>query len=269
MAEISIARDAGVAVCTLTPPDGYMTQTTVDELDKVTSELADDDAVRAVVLTGGHDGVFIRHYSVVELEEMSRKLRGRSLTVTPERPIPERDLDYVFKRMGAMPKAVIAAVNGTAMGGGFELALACDIRIAASGDFALGLPEINIGLLPGAGGTQRLARIVGPARALEMVLRGRTVTPSEALTLGLVHEVVGPPPVTRAVELAKELAAKPPLAVAHIKRLIRDEASRPLDEGLAMERTLFLDLLLSDDALDRMHKMNTGDLDIRSTDLDG
>jgi enoyl-CoA hydratase len=150
------------------------------------------------------------------------------------------------------------------MGGGFELALACDIRIAEEGDYSLGLPEINVGILPGAGGTQKLPRIVGIHRGLEMMLRGRTVSPEEALALGIVQEVAPPGGcVARTLEIATEIASKSPLAVAHIKRLARETVSTSLDDGLALERTLFLDVLVSDAGLELMHRMNTGSNDIR------
>lgn len=264
MSQLKVRREGGVALCTITnPPEGYMDSRTVEELTTLTAELASDDEVRAVVFTGGLDGVFIRHYSVVELEALSRHLRQKGGRFTLERPVPERPVDQIFDTLERMPKPVIAAINGTAMGGGFELALACDIRLAEEGAHDLGLPEANIGLLPGAGGTQRLARVVGPARALELVMRGRTVAPAEALALGMVHEVCPAPVLDRAMALGRELAAKPRPAVAHIKRLLRREAHGPLGAGLEAERTLFLDCLVSDDALDRMAEMNSGARDIR------
>lgn len=263
MPQIDVKTRDGIAVCTLSPPDGFMTETTVAELDAFAAGLEADGGVRVAILTGGRAGEFIRHYSVRDLEAMSRELRGRSLSFGPERLVKERPIDLLFRRLAGLPQPVIAALNGTAMGGGFELALACDLRLAQDGPYDLGLPESNIGLLPGAGGTQRLARLIGTARALELVLRGRTVRPREALALGMVHEVTDGPVLDRALALAAELAAKPPLALAHIKRLIRREAETPLDDALALERTLFLDLLLSDDALARMAAMNRGERDIR------
>ena len=173
-------------------------------------------------------------------------------------------MSRVFKRIETMPKPVIAAVNGLAMGGGFELTLACDLRVAEEGDYEMGLPEVNIGILPGAGGTQKLARLVGMARALEMALRGRTVSPNEAYALGIVQELVpSGEALNRAKAIAQELAAKPSLSVAHIKRLVRQTPETPLEEGLALERTLFLDTLVSDDGFRLMSRMNDEGLDIR------
>lgn len=266
MAQVTVEHRGAVAVCTITnPPAGYMDSATVPELDAATRELESDSSVRAVVITGGIPGVFIRHYSVVELEALSAQLRQAGVTVDLDSRVPERDLDRVFRRIETMPKPVIAAINGTAMGGGFELTLACDIRVAEAGPYFLGLPEINVGILPGAGGTQKLARLIGTSRALEMTLRGRTVGPEEALRLGIVQELASPgDALARAVTLAAEIASRPPQAVAHIKRLVRSAIATPLDDGLALERTLFLDLLVSDEAVRLMHQMNEGSNDIRN-----
>ncbi len=263
MAQIEVTRHGAVAVCTITPPDIFMNIDTVAELDQVSADLAVDEAVRAVIFTGGHPGVFIQHYDVAELAKMAGGLRDKGLTFSPDRPVKPRQLDGVFERLGAMDKPAIAALNGNAMGGGFELALACDIRVTQPGDWSFGLPEINLGILPGAGGTQRLARLVGQARALEMVLRGRTVGPDEARALGMVHEVCVDGALIGARRIAEEIASKTPLAVRHIKHLIRHAASGPLDEGLGLERTLFLDLMVKDEAVDLMAAFEASGRDIR------
>lgn len=265
MPQVAVERTGPIAILTITnPPHGYMDATTVAELDAATADLAADANLRAVVITGGVPGVFIRHYSVHELEALARTLRERGVTADPARPLPPRDIDRVFARIETLPMPVIAAINGFAMGGGFELALCCDLRVAEEGPYELGLPEVRLGILPGAGGTQKLPALVGVARALELTLRGRTVSPSEALKLGMVHELVPPGhALQRARQLAEELASFPQRAVAHIKQLVRTASTADRDRNLALERTLFLDLLVSDAAIDRMHRMNTGDLDIR------
>jgi len=265
MAQVSVERDGAVAVVTITnPPKGYMDAESVPELRSAMDTLGDDDSVRAVVITGGVPGVFIRHYSVAVLGALSKTLRQRGTTVDTEQRLPEREIDGLFERIETMPKPVIAAINGMAMGGGFELTLACDIRVAEEGDYELGLPEVNIGILPGAGGTQKLARLVGMGRALEMTLRGRTVSPKEAFELGIVQELApSGAALTHARALAQELALKPPRAIGHIKRLVRGAPQTPLADGLALERTLFLDLMTTEDADRLMAKMNDEDLDIR------
>jgi enoyl-CoA hydratase len=263
--QLTLERRDGIAVCTITnPPAGYMTSVTVEELDRVTAELEHDESVRVIIFTGGIPGVFIQHYSVEELEKVAHRMQERGTKIDPSRLIPERDIDRLFNRLENMPKPVIAALNGNAMGGGFEMALACDIRLAEDGPYFLGLPEVRVGILPGAGGTQRLTRLLGVARALEMILRGRTVSPQKAAELGMVHEVCNGPVIERALEIAEELAKRSPQAIAHIKRLVRGAPETPLAEGLALERTLFLDLMTSKEAIQLMSQMNRGQIDIRS-----
>ena len=115
-------------------------------------------------------------------------MSDKGMTFDTARPVPESPYLACLRRMENMSKIFIAAINGTAMGGGFELALACDIRLVKDGASHLGLPEVNLGILPGAGGTQRLPRLIGEGRALEMMLLGRTISPAEALDLGIVTE---------------------------------------------------------------------------------
>jgi len=143
--------------------------------------------------------------------------------------------------MNRLDKVFIAAINGLAMGGGCELALACDIRIMAKGDYVIGLPEITLGIIPGAGGTQRLARVLGPAKALEMMLEGRVLSPGEALAMGLIHRVAGPERLLAgATATAERLARRSPKAVAALKRAVYEGSARPLEEGLHIERAGFL-----------------------------
>jgi enoyl-CoA hydratase len=138
------------------------------------------------------------------------------------------------------------------MGGGFEFTLACDIRIAQKGEFQIGLPEINVGILPGGGGTQRLPRTIGTAAALMHILMGVTVTPEVAAQKGFVHEAVDGKALDRAMEIARRLATHTPESVRYIKRLVRNAVATPLDEGLQLERNLFMALCGGDEALNRM-----------------
>lgn len=263
MSAVKTDRRDGILTITFdNPPDGLLTGAMVETLLGVVEEAGADDAVRCLLLRGGVPGVFIRHYSVQELKGLSDSLRAKGKTFDETSPVDDHGLNRVTRALEAMPKPVIAAINGHAMGGGWELAMAADIRVAEDGDFSLGLPEVNLGILPGAGGTQRLARLVGVSRALEMALRGRTVGPGEALALGMVHEVADDA-VARSAEIAAELAGKPARALGHIKRLIR-AAKPPIDpDVLALESRLFLDLAVSDEANERMAELVAGRRDIR------
>ncbi|MBX9945258.1 MAG: enoyl-CoA hydratase/isomerase family protein [Reyranella sp.] len=264
MSRIEIERRAAIAIVRFNnPPKGYMNAAMVAELDQTVDTLLADTSVRVLVFTGALKGVFIEHYDVSELLALSERLRAKGATFSPDRPSPEGAYHKILARLEAAAKPAIAAINGTAMGGGFEFCMACDIRLAERGPYWLGQPEINIGILAGAGGTQRLVRLVGEARALELSLMGRTVSPDEAAALGMVHAAVDGPVLAHALAMAGRLAAQPPRAVGHIKSLVRTAAATPLPEGLARERTLFMDLAVSDDGHRLMSEFVAGRRTIR------
>jgi enoyl-CoA hydratase/carnithine racemase len=221
------------------PPFGTMTAAGSTEMYDAVSAAIADAAVRVIVITGGVPGIFIRHYDVGELSAMSDNLAGGA-AATPPQPAARRPgfLELTDLIAGA-DKPVIAAINGLCMGGGFELSLACDLRIAGQDVTAIGLPETRVGIFPGGGGTQRLPRIIGEAKAVEMILRGLTVDGPGASELGIVHEVVADP-LARSVEIAAELATRGAEGLAFAKRLTRAALDRPLSEGLADERASFL-----------------------------
>ncbi len=264
MPHLTLQRDGAIAIVTFSnPPHGFMDGQTEAELPAILDTIEKDPAIRCAVITGAQAGVFIRHFSVHELEKRAKTMKARGLAFDTARPVPATSLHASFRRIEAIGKPFIAAINGIAMGGGFELALCCDIRIAKAGLYSLGLPEINIGLLPGAGGTQTLTRLIGQARALELMLLGKTVSPRRALAYGIVAECTTGPVLPRALEIARKLAAKSPQALAHIKRLARQAGQGDVAKNFADERTLFCDLMVSDDALRLMGEMNEGKRDIR------
>jgi enoyl-CoA hydratase/carnithine racemase len=156
-----------------------------------------------------------------------------------------RTSQAAFGRMAAAEQVFIAHIAGHALGGGLEIALACDIRLASPGGYKLGTPEVTLGLLPGNGGTQRLTRLIGPARAMELLLTGRTFGPDEALQWGLVSALLEADAVA---EYAERLAAGPKLAIAAIKRCVHEGGQLPLEQGLALEADLMESLFRSRDA---------------------
>jgi len=243
------------------PSLGCMDAQTESELLALLDRVHATPAWRVVLFTGRDAGVFVRHYDVRVLEQRGRDMAARGLRFALERPVPEAPLHRALARIEASDRIFIAAINGTCMGGGYELALACDLRYAQAGRYRIGLPELNIGLLPGAGGTQKLQRVMGAALALESLLLGRTFEPAEAAAQGLVHACVDDV-LAHALAVAQELAAKPQPALGHIKRLARRAGHGDMAAGLAEERTLFCDTLISDAALQRMAEMNAGRRDI-------
>ena len=207
---IDVARDGAVAVVTVDRQDALnaLDVATLTELRDRLGELAGDDTVRALVLTGAGEKAFV---AGADIKYMSG--------LDPDGAKGWGALGHEAGRLlETMPKPTIAAINGFALGGGCELALACDLRYAAS-RAKLGQPEINLGIVPGWGGTQRLARICGLGVAKELIYTGRTVDAEEALRIGLVNAIADPV-LDRALETAHALAAKSPVALALAKRLV-------------------------------------------------
>jgi enoyl-CoA hydratase len=237
----------GVVVATYdNPPMNYFCAEGAQELAALVEQWA-DPAVRAVVLTGGQAGKFITHYSVEELLEMARdrdSMRAAGTALTDA-------YHAMLQALSDLPKPVIVAMNGDAMGGGFEMCLACDIRVAQRGDHRFGLPEVKLGILPGGSGTQRLSRLIGAGRAVEFIMRGRIVTPEKALQMGLVHEVADNALET-ARGIAADMAALPPRAMACAKKAVYRGSDTHLAAGLSQESSNFLETMLSDDGVAAM-----------------
>ena len=243
MSLVSTEHRGGVAVVTYAnPPLGTMTAAGAAEMLAAMSALADDASVRAVVVTGGMPDIFIRHYDVGELSAASDRAAEPGPATPPPPPPAEGQRPGGFLGLtdliAAMGKPVIAAINGLCMGGGFELALACDIRVVGRSVPSIGLPETRVGIFPGGGGTQRLPRVIGEAKALEMILRGAIVDGPRAFELGMVHEIADDP-LTKALDIAAEFEGRGAEGVAFAKRLTRAALDRPLAEGLADERASF------------------------------
>jgi enoyl-CoA hydratase/carnithine racemase len=224
------------------PPLNLVTRELLEALDVALATLAAAPAndVRVVVVSGRGDRAFSAGSHVGEFEDQ-RGPGGR------ERHLLESG---VGSRLAALPMPTIAAIEGNALGGGLELALCCDLRVASE-RARLGLPEVRLAVTPGAGGTQRLPRVVGAARARELILTGRVLTAAEAERIGLVHEVVpAGEAVARAVAIGEEIAARGPLAVREAKRLIDLTTDVDLETGLAAELEASQRIFASDDMLE-------------------
>jgi len=232
----------GVATITLNRPDvlNAMNEPLRRELTHCFSDLAVDDAVRAIVVTGAGERAFSAGADIREFVEPLVPVRFREA---------RRRLDF-RQAMDRCPQPIIAAIRGFALGGGLELALACDIRIAAE-DAQLGLTEINLAIIPGGGGTQRLPRLVGRGKALEMILTGARIGAAEALRIGLVERVV---PVAdlggAAQELARTLADKAPVALRYAKEAVVKGLELPLADGLRLENDLATLLRTTEDRVE-------------------
>jgi enoyl-CoA hydratase len=206
----------------------YFTDEDIQQLEGLLDEWASPE-VTAVVLAGAVPGKFITHFDVDSILLKQ---------VEPEGPIdaPVRSRRYhaLTRRLNELPKPVIAALNGDAMGGGFELALACDIRIGEYGDYRYGLPEVRLGIVPGGSGLTRMARLIGPGKALRLGLAAQVLEPEEAFRVGLVEELAVDA-VAAAVELAHSIGDLTPSAVAMAKRIVYQTSGLPLAVALEIE----------------------------------
>ena len=226
-----VEREGAVATITINRPKvlNALNGQTLDELRRTVLALKHDDGVRAVIITGAGEKSFLAGADIHELA-VQTPVSGREHARTGQ---------HVLDLIEHMGKPVIAAINGFALGGGCELAMACTIRLAAD-TARLGQPEINLGIIPGYAGTQRLARLIGRGRALELLLTGDHVTATEAHRLGLVNRVIPAAELmAEAKKLAAALAAKAPVAMRYIIDAVNHGLDMPLPEAQTFEATLF------------------------------
>lgn len=242
---VKLDRRGAVAVLTIDRADrrNALSRDALLAFGRLGRELVDDPEVRAIVITGAGDKAFCAGADLKERQGMS-----------PDDV--RRQVGLYRTELGVLarsPKPVVAAINGVAFGGGLELALLCDLRVAAP-HAELALPETSLGIIPGAGGTQRLPRVVGEARAKEMILLGRRLTAPEALAWGLVNRVSpeGAPVVDDAIAWIEPIASGAPIAQAAALRAIEDGYDVPLDLGLEIERVHYDETLRSEDRLEAL-----------------
>lgn len=271
---VSVMRHGRVMVATLeNPPLALMNEPIVEGIAALTARVERDPGIGAVVLTGSHPSRFLAHYDVGELLEVARSspswspraARAVLLATRTIRRLPAAErlarrtplagvaiLDRIHEVMAGIqnsPAVWVAALNGSALGGGCELALACDLRFMTAGEHVIGQPEIMLGLTPGGGGTRRLAQLLGPSRALRMLIDGRPLSPEQAADLGVVDAVVPAAGLlAAAVDEAARLAKRPKAAIGGCKRAVYAGGSLPLEQGLLVERSEFLSTLGTRDA---------------------
>ncbi len=244
MAEKTVRYEAkdGIALITLNRPDVLNAMNTPmrAELQEIFTRLRTDDTVKVAVVAGTGERAFCAGADIREFLEPPRPTHFRET---------RRRLDF-RSEMDRCPQPIIAAIRGFALGGGLELALACDIRIAAE-DAQLGLTEINLAIIPGGGGTQRLPRLVGRGKALEMILTGMRVPAAEALRIGLVERVVPVAELMPAAQgLARDIAAKAPIALRYAKEAVVGGLGLPLQDGIRLENDLATLLRTTEDRVE-------------------
>jgi enoyl-CoA hydratase/carnithine racemase len=224
------------------PPANSYDAGFLEELDQAIGQVAEAEVAVAVVRSASE-----RFFSAgADIKTFLERSADDNMVMC-------RRAHQVLDRFAAEAPLFVAAIAGHALGGGYEIALACDIRVAAEGRYRIGLPEVTLGLLPGTGGTQRLPRLIGRGRALELMTTGRTVTPAEAERLGMVDRLVPAGEFDQAVaDLAASLAGGAPLAVAAITRAVNDGLDRPLPDALDRELEELAALFASEDAREGM-----------------
>jgi len=228
---VKVTVEDRVAVVTIDHrPVNALNRQTIEELGQAMDGIGADPQIKVVILTGAGSLAFVAGADIKEVAGLGSVEAARGMSALGQ---------AVFLKVQRLAKPVIAAINGVCLGGGLELAMACHLRI--SGDRArFGQPEINLGIIPGWGGTQRLPRAIGTTKATEWILTGEMFSAQEAQRLGLVNQVVPQDQVLKAArDLARKIASKPGVAVAQALRAIGEGAGRPIEEGLAKEAEAF------------------------------
>jgi enoyl-CoA hydratase/carnithine racemase len=237
---VALSRDGSIGVITLDrPPANSYDKGFVDELDAAIDDARFDAGVKAILVRSTSEKFFSAGADVAFFAKSDPEMQDAFVIHANE----------VMGKLERTPKVVVAAINGHCLGGGLEIALCCDFRIAAEGVYKIGLPEVTLGLLPGTGGTQRLPRLIGRQRALDLMLRGASLSPQEAKELGLVDEVVAPAELqSKALERARAYASGPTLAMGRIKLAAVLGTGMAFADGLAYEHAAVSRLFASEDA---------------------
>ena len=236
---VSFSEEGGIGTITLDkPPANSYDLVYVQELGAAVQEAAGDDDVKVVILRSASEKFFCAGADIKAFQAGPHET-NMEMIETSHRALTS---------MARIPKVFIAEINGHALGGGLEIPLACDLRFAGEGEYRLGTPEATLGLLPGNGGTQRLPRLIGRSRALDLMITGRTVTPREAYELGIVDALFPADELhEKTLEYAEKLASGASRAIGSIKLAVNEGIDDGLERGLARERELVEELFLSED----------------------
>jgi len=239
MTAVTFSTDGGIGTITLDkPPANSYDLEYIQELGDAVQRAAADDGVKVVILRSASEKFFCAGADIKAFQAGPHE-RNMEMIETSHRTLSS---------IALIPKMFIAEIGGHALGGGLEIALACDLRFAADGEYRLGTPEATLGLLPGNGGSQRLPRLIGWSRALDLMITGRTVTPSEAAALGIVNAVFPADQLRdQTLEYAQKLAGGATKAIGNIKLAVHEGVDGGLERGLERERELVEELFLSED----------------------
>ena len=242
-------------ICYLSnPPTHTLTSSGVAEIHKFLDHLEKRKDLRVLAFTGEGKGVFIKHYEVGELADSAEQNLESAKT---EKDIKElHTFHKMLLRLRDLEAIVVAGINGNTAGGGCEFSLGCDLRIMSEGNYLIGLPETSVGILPGGGGTQRLSRLIGSSRALDLILHAKLLTSSEAHNLGIINKLIPEEEFTNELEAyCKDLANRAPIALSQVKKIIHQGLDMTLEESLLLEQKAFDVTMNSKDAARAMRSL--------------
>ena len=242
-------------ICYLSnPPSHTLTSSGVAEVHKFLDLVEKNNDLRVLAFTGEGEDVFIKHYEVGELANSAEK--NIESNQTQKDPTELHAFHKMLLRLKNLDAIVIAGINGNTAGGGCEFSLGCDLRIMSEGEYFIGLPETSVGILPGGGGTQRLSRMIGPSRALDLILHAKLLSPAEAYNLGVINKLIPKDKFQEELELyCQDLANRAPIALSQVKKIIHQGLEMPLEESLLLEQKAFDVTMNSKDAARAMRSL--------------
>ena len=259
---LRIVDEGQIVTCYLSnPPTHTLTAEGVIEIHKFLDIMEAKKDLRVLAFTGDGDEVFIKHYEVGELAETAEKNLNK--TQVNSDPKELHGFHRMLLRLRDLDAIVIAGINGNTAGGGCEFSLGCDLRIMSDGDYKIGLPETSVGILPGGGGTQRLARLIGASRALDLILHARLLTPHEAESYGIINKIIPHKNFHEGLNhYCQDLANRAPIALSQVKKIIHKGLDMTLEEGLLLEQKAFDITMNSEDAAQAMRALLTAEENI-------
>ena len=259
---LRIVDEGQIVTCYLSnPPTHTLTAEGVIEIHKFLDIMEAKKDLRVLAFTGDDDEVFIKHYEVGELAETAEKNLNK--TQVNSDPKELHGFHRMLLRLRDLDAIVIAGINGNTAGGGCEFSLGCDLRIMSDGDYKIGLPETSVGILPGGGGTQRLARLIGASRALDLILHARLLTPHEAESFGIINKIIPHKNFQEGLNhYCQDIANRAPIALSQVKKIIHKGLDMTLEEGLLLEQKAFDITMNSEDAAQAMRALLTAEENI-------
>ena len=252
---LRIEDNGNYVICYLSnPPTHTLTSSGVNEIHAFLDQIEKRDDLRVLAFTGDGENVFIKHYEVGELANTAE----RNLETKKDKQDP-RELHAfhtMLLRLRDLDAIVVAGINGNTAGGGCEFSLGCDLRIMADGNFLIGLPETSVGILPGGGGTQRLSRLIGSSRALDLILHAQLLSPKEAFDLGIINKLVSKVSFNQElISYCEDLSNRAPIALQQVKKIIHQGLEMTLEESLLVEQKAFDVTMNSKDAARAMRAL--------------